>query len=82
MKSQRQKYLKIEAIMSDKSIYQHFPKPIIETRAKYNSSTGQSGEYQHLLAPFFLLLISFFPKSGGNSRPVGRPGWFLLSASE
>ena len=22
------------------------------------------------------------PKAGGNSRPVGRPGWFLLSASE
>jgi len=22
------------------------------------------------------------PKTGGNSRPVGRPGWFLLSASD
>ena len=26
--------------------------------------------------------IHIMPKSGGNSRPVGRPGWFLLSASE
>ena len=26
--------------------------------------------------------IQIMPKSGGNSRPVGRPGWFLLSASE
>ena len=26
--------------------------------------------------------IKIMPKSGGNSRPVGRPGWFLLSASE
>jgi len=27
-------------------------------------------------------LHSDMPKSGGNSRPVGRPGWFLLSASD
>jgi len=26
--------------------------------------------------------IHIMPKTGGNSRPVGRPGWFLLSASE
>ena len=26
--------------------------------------------------------IKNMPKTGGNSRPVGRPGWFLLSASE
>ena len=26
--------------------------------------------------------IEIMPKTGGNSRPVGRPGWFLLSASE
>jgi len=26
--------------------------------------------------------IHIMPKSGGNCRPVGRPGWFLLSASE
>jgi hypothetical protein len=26
--------------------------------------------------------IHIMPKSGGNSRPVGRPGWFLLSASD
>jgi len=26
--------------------------------------------------------IRIMPKTGGNSRPVGRPGWFLLSASE
>ena len=26
--------------------------------------------------------IQIMPKSGGNSRPVGRPGWFLLFASE
>ena len=26
--------------------------------------------------------IQIMPKSGGNSRPVGRPGWFLLSASD
>ena len=26
--------------------------------------------------------IQILPKSGGNSRPVGRPGWFLLSASD
>jgi len=26
--------------------------------------------------------IKIMPKTGGNSRPVGRPGWFLLSASE
>ena len=26
--------------------------------------------------------IQIMPKTGGNSRPVGRPGWFLLSASE
>ena len=26
--------------------------------------------------------IKIMPKSGGNSRPVGRPGWFLLSASD
>ena len=26
--------------------------------------------------------IQIMPKSGGNNRPVGRPGWFLLSASE
>ncbi len=24
--------------------------------------------------------IQIMPKTGGNSRPVGRPGWFLLSA--
>ena len=26
--------------------------------------------------------IQIMPKTGGNSRPVGRPGWFLLAASE
>jgi len=26
--------------------------------------------------------IQIMPKTGGNNRPVGRPGWFLLSASE
>ena len=26
--------------------------------------------------------IQIMPKTGGNSRPVGRPGWFLLSASD
>ena len=26
--------------------------------------------------------INLMPKTGGNNRPVGRPGWFLLSASE
>ena len=26
--------------------------------------------------------IQIMPKSGGNSRPIGRPGWFLLSASD
>jgi len=26
--------------------------------------------------------IQVMPKTGGNSRPVGRPGWFLLSASD
>ena len=26
--------------------------------------------------------IRIMPKTGGNNRPVGRPGWFLLSASE
>ena len=26
--------------------------------------------------------IKIMPKTGGNSRPVGRPGWFLLSASD
>ena len=26
--------------------------------------------------------IQIMPKSGGNNRPVGRPGWFLLSASD
>jgi len=26
--------------------------------------------------------INIMPKTGGNSRPVGRPGWFLLSASD
>ena len=26
--------------------------------------------------------IEIMPKTGGNSRPVGRPGWFLLSASD
>ena len=26
--------------------------------------------------------INLMPKTGGNSRPVGRPGWFLLSASD
>ena len=26
--------------------------------------------------------IQIMPKTGGNQRPVGRPGWFLLSASE
>jgi len=26
--------------------------------------------------------IKIMPKTGGNNRPVGRPGWFLLSASE
>jgi len=26
--------------------------------------------------------IHIMPKTGGNSRPVGRPGWFLLSASD
>ena len=25
--------------------------------------------------------IKIMPKSGGNNRPVGHPGWFLLSAS-
>ena len=26
--------------------------------------------------------IQIMPKTGGNSRPVGRPGWFLFSASD
>ncbi|MDP6599097.1 MAG: hypothetical protein QGI86_25010 [Candidatus Poribacteria bacterium] len=26
--------------------------------------------------------IKIMPKTGGNRRPVGRPGWFLLSASD
>ena len=26
--------------------------------------------------------VKIMPKAGGNSRPVGRPGWFLLSASD
>jgi hypothetical protein len=26
--------------------------------------------------------IRIMPKTGGNCRPVGRPGWFLLSASD
>ena len=26
--------------------------------------------------------IQIMPKTGGNNRPVARPGWFLLSASE
>jgi hypothetical protein len=26
--------------------------------------------------------IQIMPKTGGNSRPIGRPGWFLLSASD
>ena len=26
--------------------------------------------------------IQIMPKTGGNSRPVGQPGWFLLSASD
>ena len=26
--------------------------------------------------------IKIMPKTGGNSRPIGRPGWFLLSASD
>ena len=26
--------------------------------------------------------IKIMPKTGGNTRPVGRPGWFLLSASD
>jgi len=26
--------------------------------------------------------IQIMPKTGGNSRPVGRPGWFFLSASD
>lgn len=26
--------------------------------------------------------IQIMPKTGGNQRPVGRPGWFLRSASE
>ena len=26
--------------------------------------------------------IKIMPKTGGNSRPVGRPGWFLLSISD
>ena len=26
--------------------------------------------------------IHIMPKSGGNKRPIGRPGWFLLSASD
>ena len=26
--------------------------------------------------------IQIMPKTGGNNRPVGRPGWFLLSASD
>ena len=26
--------------------------------------------------------IQVMPKTGGNSRPVGRPGWFMLSASD
>ena len=26
--------------------------------------------------------IKIMPKTGGNNRPVGRPGWFLLSASD
>ena len=26
--------------------------------------------------------IQIMPQTGGNNRPVGRPGWFLLSASD
>jgi len=26
--------------------------------------------------------IKIMPKTGGNTRPIGRPGWFLLSASD
>jgi len=26
--------------------------------------------------------IQIMPKTGGNNHPVGRPGWFLLSASD
>jgi len=26
--------------------------------------------------------IKIMPKSGGSNRPVGRPGWFLFSASD
>ena len=26
--------------------------------------------------------IQIMPKTGGNGRPVGRPGWFLLSISD
>ena len=26
--------------------------------------------------------INIMPKTGGNGRPVGRPGWFLLSISD
>ena len=26
--------------------------------------------------------IKIMPQTGGNGRPIGRPGWFLLSISE
>ena len=26
--------------------------------------------------------IKIMPKTGGNGRPIGRPGWFLLSISD
>ncbi len=26
--------------------------------------------------------VKIMPKTGGNGRPVGRPGWFLLSISD
>ena len=31
---------------------------------------------------YYGICIQIIPKTGGNSRPVGRSGWFLLSASE
>ena len=31
---------------------------------------------------YYGICIQIMPKTGGNSRPVGRPGWFLLFASD
>jgi len=31
---------------------------------------------------YYDICIQIMPKTGGNQRPVGGPGWFLLSASD